>query len=291
MPERLVSLQQSIVASASAHGHGHTVAMRASANEECEREMEREEEEEEEKEVQMQRLEPAAETPWNYEAVWGASTPMELPREAGVKPVVRGITEQGLAHACGIKWPPGLYVTSNFERTVASASHSGVHMRPVRAMLLFADGGVLLLSEREADALLELQRPGSAPGARAPGGSAPLTGLSLRPAPLLASLPFLRKACEQLGEPQRLSFRLGHGAGGCAAGDARANNSLLPSLVALHLLDGGTRYDSMELRRELHALMRGKVEAAEQLTLLRGKQTLLPRSHLANACEDLPLLE
>ncbi|KAG1672428.1 hypothetical protein FOA52_013214 [Chlamydomonas sp. UWO 241] len=65
----------------------------------------------------------------------------------------------------------------------------------------------------------------------------------------------------------------------------------LPSVVTLQLFDGDTRFRTAAQKRALHVLVRQRLSAAEELTGMRGKHMLLPRSDLEAACEDDLFLE
>jgi hypothetical protein len=157
------------------------------------------------------------------------------------------------------------------------------NLRPVRALLLFPGGSALLVSEREADALLELQW-----GARSSGGGRSVGGGGA----VLVSLPALRQAVED-GAPPRLAHMLRDpvGSGLCPQPVAKLAEKQLPSVVALQLFDGDTRYQTDAQKRALHGLMRRRLPAAVELTSMRGKQSLLPCSDLLAACEDDLFLE
>lgn len=130
---------------------------------------------------------------------------------------------------------------------------------------------MLLVSEREADALLELLwKPKSRKAANngKPGCEAPvlllLSCAAASGAPLarcISSSPTLAR-------------------------HARAAPPV-PALVSLKLFDGETVYGSEGLFREVHRLMQRKKKVAEELTSARGKQSMLPRSDLERACEDV----
>ena len=59
------------------------------------------------------------------------------------------------------------------------------------------------------------------------------------------------------------------------------------TLVGMQLFGGGTEYGTRKEREALHLLMRRKREAAEDLTEMRGRQSMFSRSDLEGACEDV----
>jgi hypothetical protein len=177
-----------------------------------------------------------------------------------------------------IPWSQAVFCTSNFRSTLLGPAPQKEYLRPVRAMLLFPQGQVLLVSEREADALLELlwqARPGGGAAAGA--------------VPLLQSLSYAKLAFEGAGivpVAPRLACSVSAHAWHVSPGRACAQASA-PVLVTLQLFDGDTMYGTLLQRRELQRLMRRRLEAAQELTGMRGKQSLLPRSHLERVCEDV----
>uniref|UniRef100_A0A7R9V0Q8 ubiquitinyl hydrolase 1 n=1 Tax=Chlamydomonas euryale TaxID=1486919 RepID=A0A7R9V0Q8_9CHLO len=278
---RMSSLVDDIVSSSAEHGKGHSCVSFA-ADEECEREVEREEEEEEEVERQVPRMKPATEIDWEYDALLRVRSPDELPKSAGVMRLEEGLVYmfRACASLTAIPWPKSMSCTTNFLCSVHGTHAKQMeYQRSVRALVLFHDGSVLLVSEREADAILELlwtPQPGQL-----------VSVLRTREAPVLVSLPYLRQAWES-GSPMKLGHRLvSAGSWQSASGnDAPVPQQLLPSLMSLQLFDGDTRFRTVAQKQHLHGLMRRKRQAAEELTSMRGKQQLLSRSDLAAACED-----
>ena len=129
--------------------------------EECERELENEREKEREEELVLPRQEPLEETLWEYSKLLVASSPPALPVEAGVMPLQDVFTslEDSLS---SIKWEKcGIFVTANFFNTVqiregVANTDLSEYLRPVQAVVQFPSGECLLLSELEADSVLEL---------------------------------------------------------------------------------------------------------------------------------------
>lgn len=176
--------------------------------------------------------------------------------------------------------------------TSSVVSGGNEYLRPVDALMLFRGGEVLLLSEREADALLELQwqRPLAASSARGCSGS---------PRPLLLSLPYARVAYDQGGPGlPRLAVQLSPERS--RPPPAAPAGMRLCKLVSLQLFNGDTSYSSggvgadyaermdQPRMRELVRMVRGRLLAAEQLVGMHGKQVLLPRSDLELVCDPDP---
>ncbi|KAG1681316.1 hypothetical protein FOA52_007362 [Chlamydomonas sp. UWO 241] len=279
LASRMHVFVERIVLASQEHGEGYSTVA-SMVDRECEREAEREEEEEEEVERQLSKLAPAEETDWDYAAALFARSPGTMPSSTGIRQLAHGVIAKlhGAAAMQGVPWPGSLYATANFLRTVVGVEGVQVeYLRPVRALLLFPDGrgSAMLLPEREADALLELL------------WGAP-RGISMSWAAVLVSLPFLRQAVED-GAPPRLAFTLCSPVGYSLRPQMVARPMLqqLPSVVALQLFDGDTRFRTEAQKRALHALIRRRLPAAEELTSMQGKQMLLPCSDLEAACEDV----
>lgn len=130
------------------------------ADEECERELELEQELEEEVEPEIPRMCPVPESDWNFSSIFTCSTPHTLPITTySLSDVMKSrLVPQTLAL---IKWSADIYCTTNFLETVANSSQVkelclNKYLRLVDAAIRFPGGEVLLISEREADHLLNL---------------------------------------------------------------------------------------------------------------------------------------
>ena len=146
-----------------------------------------------------------------------------------------------------------------------------------------AGRSVLLLSEREANGLLEAMWAGSGGGGSQPAGKA---------APLLVSLCH---ACA--APPLRLAAAAAGGGAWQAVGQMAAElgaGAFLPQLVSLQLWDGEATYAPEEPKQGqqaprqlalLRQLVAGRGAAAEALVAMRGKQVLFSRSQLELACD------
>jgi hypothetical protein len=163
-------------------------------------------------------------------------------------------------------------------------------LRPVDALLLFPSSGeVLLLSQREADALQEVLWKSTF-------GSS-----SSSEAPVLLSLAYARLAAadgpagvhhhQQLMLASPLITAAAVGAMQLRSQSKRLCMSQLQlgtaQLVSLLLFNGSASYGSAAQREQLRKMMRGKRGAAEVLLGLRGKSALLERSDLELACDDV----
>lgn len=223
-----------------------------------------------------------------------------------------------------LPWSPRIWCTPNFARTVEVPGSDALneYLRSVDSVLLLPDGtacgsgsgstgggsgsrgdskaaagpAVVLLSEREANALLELAWAGQ-------GGSSTIG--SGKPVPLLACLAYAA-AVQQPGldgqpVPLRLATALrgvggdGWSAPGALEGALRSG-AFMPQLVSAQLFNGETTYvpqraDAQwaDVRQapallELASLAGGHAPAAEALVDMRGKASFFLRSQLERAC-------
>jgi len=182
-----------------------------------------------------------------------------------------------------IPWLRSIWATKNFvecvEMTPGCGDNLSEYMRPLDALLLFEDGSVVLVSEREADALQGLiwQHSHCRATSRAP---------------VLMQLCYARAAL-QGGEPLRLAQKLDRS---CTP-SSLLRSFTLPCLTNLLLFDGHTMYTHSSMAgsisqriastafQHLHQLMRRKRKAAEELVCLRGKLRMFPRSDLELASD------
>ncbi|GAX73071.1 hypothetical protein CEUSTIGMA_g524.t1 [Chlamydomonas eustigma] len=300
-------LTKKILKGSKIHGMGHEVLSGCTADEEIERELEKEEEQEEEVEKELERMRPAREADWDLLSVFGASATTELDVKAAVKPLSEMIQELHSREVKSLAWSTAaakVLCTSNFRSTIL-AGVKDEYLRQVRAMLWFRSGEALLISEREADALLELKWKGAGSN-----NTLPLKSMK-QPGPVLLTLSYAQQ-CYEAGVAATHS-RSPAGASGmpalaCELSFMTAGVSLtsgqlhivnkIPderSLVSTRLFDGSTTYMSNCDHGErgtnrqltvLHQMMRRKLLAAEELTGLRGKRGKLLRSDLELACGD-----
>ena len=137
----------------------------SSLDDECERQLEKEVELEEEVERQVPSQQPRHETDWDISIVVSYCGPTMLSRVAGLLP-------QSLASFFGthvfykgtaiqeriyFSWPDNVYGTENFYKACRLTNISSLndYLRHVNSFLLYPSGYVLLLSEREADRVLQ----------------------------------------------------------------------------------------------------------------------------------------
>lgn len=326
-------LTEAIVAAGRQYGMGHQVVAQSGLGEECERELEREEEEEEEVERQVPRVEPAAEEDWHYGVALSAASLSQLERLTGVHMLpLAQLAARVQPEAVGrLAWSPLAFCTPNFAATVQQQPGEAVneYLRPVSHLLLLpgapagTSGGnsgssgadmtagscaVVMLTEREANGLLEVMWSGSS-GSTV--GISSLSALLFRgkggPLPLLVSLCYACEAQEQVPAPRRQPvLRLAAAVvGGGAWRDLGplvtelCTGSMGLQLVSLQLWDGETTYAREDAGQPLQwraarqlpqlgllrQLVAGRGTEAEALVAMRGKQVLLLRSQLELACD------
>ncbi|MEW5310745.1 MAG: hypothetical protein WDW38_002512 [Sanguina aurantia] len=276
--------------------YGSSQLLRAggAADEECERELEEEAEEEEEVEREIPRMKARPESDWDYAAALRVSSPSAL---KGVTSIVSLKAFSTLLQPTSIDslgWSPSVFCTANFalaipftaQPSALSKSQPGAlneYLRPVNFSLTYPDGKVLLVSEREADGLLELIRQSS-------GSSSshhpvlPMSGCTA--GPVLQNLCYASAGLDASSVPQ-LAVTL-------TAGEPntlqqlrygwQASNLAVQDVVSLQLLNGQACYGDQQLRH-LRSMVSGRREAAQALVSMRGKQLLFPRSSLELACD------
>lgn len=188
----------------------------------------------------------------------------------------------------GLPWPDNVLCTRNFLYATNQSAFAGgrtalnLHLRPVGAMLAFSDGTVLLVSEREADALVAEARDNAWANSDS-GSPAP---------PLLVNLCYVHQAWQNgSGAQPALALPLRGSAGRTAA----ARHALTPAalVAAIRLFDGQTTYGGpqCEVYRELRRLLgspeqvKGAKHTCVELVGMRGKQLLFSHSDLEKACD------
>lgn len=272
------------------YGSSHLVHDGAAAEEECERELEEEEEEEEEVEREVPRVQARAEDDWHYPSAMRISDPAGLSAVTTVLGLKACID---LLHPSGVQsvdWSADINCTVIFAQTIARSQQSGSglneYMRPVNWILAYPNGKALLVSEREADAFLELGWASGSVTANLPSAS----GSSQASAPVLVNLCYAAAGFDADAQP-RLALLVSHRAAAQAAespqrlGSARrALNLGVHEIVSLQLLNGHASFGGQQFGR-LCRMVGGRREAARELVSMRGKQSLFAHSNLELACD------
>ena len=276
------------------YGEGHSVRAGQGADEECERELEKEGEEEEEMEVQVARAEARQEVYWQYGVAPTAASADELQADAAGLQLMclSDVAKQMLQPGCigEVPWAAGVYASKGFLHAVeqpqsaggatAARSNLSEYLRPVVDVLVLPNKEVVLLSEREAEGLLEqwLAQRGISSSSRV-GGT---TGSGAE-GPYLISLAYAQSA----GGRGPLATALVPAAATAYQGMQQQQQELVevPELVSMQLFNGGASFATTEQRQWLKGMMRGRRNAAEALVSMRGMLPMFPRSDLEKACD------
>ena len=135
-------------------GDSYTV-MRTGVDEECERELEREVEEEEEEEVEHTKMSAFNEVDWDFSSILKSTLTAQLPVKVHeISHIMcKYMSCKSLAH---IGWSKKVLCTNNFIRTIQFEDNLDDFLRIPDCFVLFPNGELLLLSEREANKVLQL---------------------------------------------------------------------------------------------------------------------------------------
>jgi hypothetical protein len=279
------------------YGEGYLVRTGHAPDEECERELEEEVDEEEEVEVEVPSAKARQEVDWAYAAAFTVANAAELGRDAGQQlHPLPGLAKQLLQPGSigDIPWDAGVFATENFvyavEQRPAPAGSTNClneYMRPVVEVLMLPSGEVVMLSEREAEGLLEqwLAMKGIGTSNSSSSGIGAAGWGAARSSAYLVSLGYAL-AADAGGGGQSLATAL-LPAAAAAYGMQQQKQQLLDmrKLMSMQLFDGGASFSFMD-QRELQKVMRGRKEAAEALVSMRGKLPLFTCSDLEKACDE-----
>lgn len=182
--------------------------------------------------------------------------------------------------------PDSVLCTRNFLHATThsfnGSSSLNEYPRPVGVMLVFSDAMVLLVSDREADALVAVARAHAA-----------LRVSSASPAPpVLVNQCFAYQAW-QSGTGAQLALALPL-RGSAARTVPGATCVAAAAVAAVRLFDGQTTYGGLlsAVHRELRRLVsgpdqaRGAKDVCVDLVNMRGKESLFSHSDLEKACDD-----
>eukprot|EP00899_Mesostigma_viride_P018047 jgi/Mesvir1/26243/Mv05721-RA.1 len=294
---------------------------------ECERELEMQVEKEVEKEVQLPKYEPRAETLWDYNSVLGAGAPTQLPTQlVSLQGAMASLFPPGLQR---MPWAKNIFMTYNFLHGTrendmfmggiphGAPPHNGNYnlnefLRAVDAVLYFwTTGEALLLSEREADAVLALlwERDGlvlsPSGNTRGSTGKAREKQSAATGSHDAVELFHLSYASRGPAMPHNIdNTQAGHSVAGFTAVARRLSSSpflgrhppagvhapsvtfprhvslSVPAATSLMLFSGVTSYSRQDHREELHRLLRGDGSLAKELVAMRGRLHHFPRSDL-----------
>ena len=279
LSEEMQSLKSRLVQRVEDVGQGYQI-IGSSLEEECEREVEKEVAQEEEAEREVPKMAPCSETDWDYDGLVAGrvARAAAVPSSKALGAVVAEIFHQR-AGISSIPWSRAVYCTANFVETVKQCNGAAVatkedYLRLVRSLLVFeGEGGILLLSEREADGILSRLHHRRATAAAE-------VGLPFH----LVDMAYARLA---LTDPKRYK-----------AMGSTALSHRLPALLSAHVHDfisvqlfgGDTAFPTKEqeagLRRllsneELHSSRSGLTsKAALSMPRFRGLELSIQRSDL-----------
>lgn len=270
------------------YGSSQLAHSAGAADEECERELEKEEEEEEEVERQIPRVQAESESDWDYTTALTASNPSVLCAATKIMDLkeLTGLLKSDSVQS--LDWSRTVYCTSNFASTISQRHQPdslSEYLRPLNWVLLFSDGGALLVSEREADALLELLWASSAGShvVQSSSETASRHGYALQ----LVNLCYASAAFDA-GTPAQLALSLSVPKASDSSQQLRhgrqAVRLAVHEVVSLQLLNGHASFGSRQLSR-LCGMVSGRKEAAQKLVSMRGKQSHFSRSALELACD------
>ena len=247
---------------------------------ECERELEKEVEMEMEVEIVVPKMLPQSEVDWEMSVLFSPyyQSASKAAFKSGFLRLCDFLSSKAM-QKCGLQnleWMDKIYITSNFARTVQNPLGESVedvsqYLRLVDTLLIFPNDEVLLVSEREADALLRAfwQKQIST----CPQRVEPNFSLSTQPGPDPCFSSILYAGIHKvLSCPRRLEAK---------------------TLVRLLLFSGETNSPTPETGFELTSLLDAgnPVEsraAALALPSLRGLSSTLPMSDLETACKRRP---
>ena len=136
----------------------------ASLDQECERELEKEVELEQERQLEIGRQTPRKEVDWDYSCLFECKKAHDLPEAASVELLASFVKDHIVLHenasAPKLALSCQLYGTRNFFQACAKAESTSLndYLRWIDAsVMLPSSGEIILVSEREADAILALE--------------------------------------------------------------------------------------------------------------------------------------
>jgi len=138
---------------------GNSYAVRKNAtDEECERELEREVEEEEVEELKLPQMKPRNEEEWDVSKVFCVDSVnglKELCAPISLKDVISIYLSPFYSSLKHVDWSSKVFCTGNFLKTITKEGPLDHYMKVPDAMLCFTNGEILLVSDREADMVLD----------------------------------------------------------------------------------------------------------------------------------------
>ena len=249
---------------------------RSAFDEECERELEQERELEKEVERQLPKQIPRSEVDWDYGTILTAPGPLDLPDGAGIQnlgdAVSSMLSTQLRRQVQRIQFHgSNVYVTKNFFATVMSEHNNVVeeldeYLRLPDVLLVYNSGDVLLVSEREAEKILELYQ------------TMPWSSSSEAAAPQFRNRALVARAVKNAQSDVRLQLPPTGSSSPCTD----------ESRAAIDLFAGDTMFDAAAATALKSILLPDNAakNAAKELPAIRGRKHFMPRSTLERICDD-----
>jgi hypothetical protein len=234
-------------------------------DEECEREVAKEEEAENEREVQLTELRPHCESIWDYSQVANITTVGQLASLVNVEALSSAIQSRVcIENIMSIKWlGANVFGTSNFFTTTQKGQDPTNCLRQCDAMLVFNKPNlVVLLSDREADAVLQV--------------------IGKRTGPGFSYVNFSRVKQARKQNQARISLSIG-----AASLTWSPLTMLEDTLAMLQLFNGETMYDTEYRRKQVELILeqRNARQAQTELILARGKSRHIFHSDFDAICK------
>lgn len=247
------------------------------ADEECEREVQREKEQEQERQVELAPVTACLENAWDFAAAIRCKGRGELERITGDLVSLRAAAATlavGERTLDRLPWSPTVWCTRNFLCATNVSGFLNNHLRPVDAILWLPDGSLVMLSEQEADGIVQALNEASVPS------TARARWSQHGQLPCLLHLAYLGHGWEKrLGSVPLARGAEADGATSLALSAVQANQ-----IVSVKLFNGETRYKTHEEREVLREFVEAGREMVVELVSMRGKLPELPRSCLDDVC-------
>lgn len=260
----------------------------ATHNEECERELHIEHFEERVREKEEKHFTPASEDVWDYTRLLAATSVLDLNGAVEVQRLGEYVAQCIVPCALSqMRWDIArVFGTKNFFSSVLASQFEALNefTRVVDVMLLFRDGSVLLLSEYEADKVLQLLWASERQRSQ-------MREIGLH----LVNLSFAVEALEKHGADAMVShvpWALGNSKN---ASEAQLSGVLVASCL---LLNGETmftkyRHEAVKtaLRQLLQPLRHNREVVLQEFVASREHMLKWPRSLLHELCHEMDLAD
>jgi hypothetical protein len=285
LSESLVSKFDAIEQKIGLYGQGLKVVM-TDQDEQCEREVQEQEQAEEEVQQELAKQIPIDEPRWEYEKILNARSAAEVADFTSIETLAAAVESRMVpAELALVNWSAceNIYGTASFFNTVrfGDGCSSNMFLRHVDPIVVFPDESLLLVSDREADAILNViwQLELSATEQNPKRVRLTDTPQEVK----FVNFCRLRDALQQ--EPELNSCRLSIGSNNIGLTSRR-------NLVALQLFNGETSFKAKEnpiLKSALEFLLQDKIarKVVQELLTARGTTHNWKFSDLETVCESL----